>query len=84
MQEKHHIDLAKLQLLLEELKDQEIVTVGLCETRWSKEGKFSQEELRQEVLFSGNEKVGSHGVATNHEQFSEFLHSESVEWVTKL
>ncbi|RUS86947.1 hypothetical protein EGW08_005272 [Elysia chlorotica] len=56
-----HIDLAKLDLLLVEFKEQKLNILGLCETRWSKQGKFNRGEYT--VVHSGSEKGGHKGVA---------------------
>ena len=55
----------KLDLLLEELKDNEINITGLSETRWKKvngkDGVFKKGE--HTIVFSGTEKDGQSGVA---------------------
>lgn len=55
----------KLDLLLEELKDNEIDITGLSETRWKKvngkDGVFKKGE--HTIVFSGTEKDGQSGVA---------------------
>ena len=56
-----HIDLAKLDLLIDEFKEQKLNILGLCETRWSKEGQFSRGEYT--VVHSGSDKGGHRGVA---------------------
>ena len=61
MQEDGHIDLAKLDLLIEEFKEQKLNILGLCETRWSGEGQFKRGEYT--VVHSGSDKGGHRGVA---------------------
>ena len=56
-----HVDLAKLDLLIEEFKEQKLNILGLCETRWSKQGRFNRGEYT--VVHSGSEKGGHKGVA---------------------
>ena len=56
-----HIDLYKLDLLIEEMKIQKLNILGLCETRWSGEGCFKRGDY--EIHFSGNSKGGLYGVA---------------------
>ena len=61
MLDNSHIYLAKLDLLLEECKNQSMNILGLCETRGSKECLFKCDELT--IVFSGSEKDGPKGVA---------------------
>ena len=55
-----HMDLAKLDLLLDEMDQEKINILGLCEIRWSKEGKFSRGD--HTVIYSGNAKGGDYGI----------------------
>ena len=61
MQEEGNIDLAKLDILIEEMKHQKLNILGLCETRWSGKGKFVRGD--HTIVFSGSPKVGHRGVA---------------------
>ena len=61
MLDDKHVDLYKLDLLIEEMKQQNLHVLGLCETRWSGEGCFKRGDY--EVQFSGSKKTGLYGVA---------------------
>ena len=51
----------KLELLLKELEDHIVNITGLCETRWKGEGVFELGD--HTIVFSGNDRGGSRGVA---------------------
>ena len=55
------MELGKLDLLLKELDRSQMNITGLCEVRWSGEGKFRHGDYT--IVYSGNEKGGSRGVA---------------------
>ena len=55
------LELGKLCLLVKELERSKMNITGLCEVRWSGHGLFTVDE--HAVLYSGNEKGGSRGVA---------------------
>ena len=48
-------------MLIEEFKEQKLNNLGLCETRWSKQGVFNRGEYT--IVHSGSEKGGNKGVA---------------------
>ena len=61
MQDDGYIDLPKLDILIEKMRHQKLNILGLCETGWSTNGSFKRGD--HTIIFSGNFKGGSRGVA---------------------